>query len=317
MPNISREIKAGMVAVITIIGFVWGFNYLKGSNILDKSRHFYAEYKNVQGLDVSAPVTINGLRVGSIDKIYFNPEKRGSLMVEFSLQNDYQFSKNSVAQIYSPDFISGKSIKILPDYEGQPAVSGDTLTGNIDVGILGTINDQIAPLQKKVQSFVENADSLLISFNQVFDTTTKANIKESTNRLKIALGSFNEASRSINSMLAEGGKIDSVLNNAVIVTSDLTQIADSLKQARIAQTINRLDSTLQTFNSILNEVQEGDGSLGKLLKDEGLYNNLEGASKEMEKLLQDLRLNPKRYVHFSLFGKKPKPYQPEASDSLK
>ncbi|RPD98649.1 MCE family protein [Aureibaculum marinum] len=311
MANISRELKTGIIAVLTIGIFIWGFNFIKGSNLFDSSRHFFVEYENVQGLSVSAPVTINGLTVGTVDKIYFHPNKVGVLVVNFSLENNFKFSKNSIAEIYSPDFISGKSIKILPSFDGDNAVSGDTLTGKIEAGILGALNDQIAPLQAKVTSFITNADTLLVGINAVFNQETQTNLKSAIASLNTTLSTFNTASKSLNIMLAENGKIDSVLTNASIASSNLVSLTDSLNESQIKETVLQLQSTITKFNGILSTIENGDGSIGKLLKDEGLYDNLEAASKEMEELLFELKVNPKRFVHFSLFGKKPKPYKPE------
>ncbi len=246
-----------------------------------------------------------------VNDIYFHPVREGMLIVKFSLENDFKFSKNSVAQIYSPDFISGKSIKLLTSLEGDNAVSGDTLIGNVEAGFLGALNDQIAPLQAKVQSFVINADSLLGGFNEVFDTKTKTNLKQSIAKLNTTLTSFTTASKSLDRILAEDGKIDSILDNANIASIKLVSLTDSLNDANLKSTVRKLETTLNSFNNILSNLDKGEGSMGKLLKDEGLYNNLKGASKEMEELLHEMKLNPKRFVHFSLFGKKPKPYQSE------
>ena len=317
MAKLSRELKTGIVAILAIAAFIWGFNFLKGSNLFDNSRVFYSEYNNVQGLTPSAPVTINGLRVGTIEDITFHPKKVGTLVVKFTIENKLQFSKNSIAQIYSPDFISGKSIKILTNYDGVKAVSGDTLKGKVEAGILGAINDQIAPLQKKVESFLLSTDSLIQNVNDVFDQNTKTNLKESIAKLNNTLSSFNTASKSLNKMLAADGKIDSVLINAITSSSNLAKLTDSLNNANLKATITKFESTLTNLNVILAKVESGEGSLGKFLNDKGLYDNLTGASKQMEELLRDLKLNPKRYVHFSLFGKKPKSYQLQDSSSLK
>ena len=310
MPKISRELKTGIIAVAAIAVFIWGFSFLKGSNLLDTSRVFYAEYDNVQGLSASAPVTINGLKVGTINDISFHPQKAGRLIVKFSLENKVKFSINSVAQIYSPDFISGKSVKILTSNEGMTAVSGDTLVGNTEAGILGALNDQIAPLQSKVSSFLINADTLLAGFNAVFDKKGRTELKQSMAKLNTTLSSFQNASVSLDRMLSENGKLDSILSNANLASSNLVNLTDSLNNANLKSTIVKLESTLNNFNNILAKLEKGEGSMGKLLKDEGLYNNLKGASKEMEELLREMKLNPKRFVHFSLFGKKPPPYEP-------
>jgi len=311
MPKISRELRTGIIAVFAIAIFIWGFSFLKGINLFESSRVFYAQYENVQGLEPSAPVTINGLTVGTILDIDFHPRNQDILVVKFSLNKNLKFSKNSVAQIYSPDFISGKSIKLLTAKEGDNAISGDTLIGNVELGILGTLNDQIAPLQAKFQSFVINADSLVGGFNEIFDANTKNNLRESVAKLNTTLTSFNSISKSLDVMLADNGKIDSVLSNANKASMKLVSLTDSLNDSNIKSTVKKLELTLNNFNNILSNLDKGEGSMGKLLKDEGLYNNLKGASKEMEELLKEMKLNPKRFVHFSLFGKKPKPYQAE------
>ena len=307
--KISSELKTGLIALGSIAIFIWGFSYLKGEKLLDKSRHFYAEYDNVQGLESSGSITINGLKVGKVDNIYFHPKKSGKLIVKFSIENPINFSKNSIAQIYAPDFISGKSIKILPNYDGQTAVSGDSLRGNVEAGILGALNDQIAPLQSKVESFLISADTLLHGFNEIFDKDGQTNIKQSLAKLNMTLSSFKNASQSLDGILAENGKIDSILKNATVASNNLMNLTDSLNNANLKSTVQKLETTVSHFNDVLDKVNKGEGSLGKLLKDEGLYENLEGATKEMEELLREMKLNPKRFVHFSLFGKKPKPYE--------
>ena len=159
--KVTREIKTGVVAIVVIILFIWGYNFLKDQNLYDTSRMMYAEYDNVQGLAPKSPITINGLKVGSVTQISFHPTKKGILVAHLQIDNPIEFSVNSIAQIYSPDFISGKSLKInLVMDEGMIARSGDTLVGEVDSGIMGMINEQIAPLQVKVESWVEGALSI-------------------------------------------------------------------------------------------------------------------------------------------------------------
>ena len=183
------------------------------------------------------------------------------------------------------------------------------MKGNIETGILGAINDQIAPLQKKVQSFVVNADSLLKSLNEIMDPGTKTNLRAAVVHLNHTLASFETTSKSLNKLMAENGKVDNMVTGANNAVTNLTQFTDSLNNLRLAETVASLESAMNNLNAVLADVEKGNGTLGKLLKDEGLYDNLEGASKEMEELLRDLKLNPKRFVHFSLFGKKAKPYE--------
>jgi len=153
---------------------------MKNRSLYDKTRTFYAEYTNVQGLAPKSPITINGLKVGTVSEITFHPSKKGILVAHLNLNNDIQFSINSVAQIYSPDFISGKSLKInIALDESSLAVSGDTLIGEVDSGIMGMINEQIAPLQSKVESFVVNTDSVMQNINHLMNDENQKNIRES------------------------------------------------------------------------------------------------------------------------------------------
>ncbi len=305
--KISKELKTGLIALIALAMFIWGFSYLKGEKLFDSSNYFYAEYDNIQGLESSSFVTINGLKVGNIDKIYFHPNNPGKLVVRFSVDNTIKFSKNSLAQIYSPDFISGKAIKIVPDYEGAAIVTGDTLKSSIEPGILGVLNDRMAPLQSKIESFFTSADSVFRGLQPILEDG--GDLKKSLAGLNTTLQTFNTTGKSLNTMLGEDGKIDSILTNMTIASANLNSISDSLKNANLKQMIAKLESTVESFNSVLTKIDNGEGTLGKLMKDDGLYQNLEGATKEMEELLREMKLNPKRFVHFSLFGKKPKPYQ--------
>lgn len=309
--KINKEVKTGIIALLIIALFIWGFNFLKDKNLYDNSRTFYAEYTNVQGLVIDAPVTISGLKVGKVSKITFSNNKKGILIVHFNLSNKIKFSKNSIAQIYSPDFISGKSLKIsIANDSDEFAIDGDTLIGEIDSGILGMINEQIAPLQSKVESFVVNTDSVMQNLNQVLSDENQKNLKMALHSLRLTLEKFNSVADRADILLkSNDSKFDSILNNANTAMQNFSQISDSLQKANLGGTITKLEYTLDSFNNLLDSIESGRGTIGKLMKDEGLYNNLEKATKELEELLRDVKLHPKRYVHVSVFGKKDKGYQ--------
>ena len=254
--KISRELKTGLIALIAMAMLVWGFNYLKGEKLFDNSRYLYAEYDNIQGLESSSFVTINGLKVGNIDKIYFHPQKLGKLIVKFTVENPIKFSKNSTAQIYSPDFISGKAIKIIPSYDGADITSGDTLQASVEPGILGRLNDRMAPLQDKLESTFANADSLLLSFNKVFDDQGRADFKQSLSKLNAALSSFNNVSRSLDKMLSENGKIDSILINARTASHNLANISDSLNNANLKATVEKIRKYGKKFQFCISQSRQ-------------------------------------------------------------
>ncbi len=309
----TREIKTGVVAILVIILFIWGYNFLKDQNLYDTSRTMYAEYDNVQGLAPKSPITINGLKVGSVTEISFHPSKKGILVAHLQLDNPIEFSKNSVAQIYSPDFISGKSLKInLVMDQGSIAKDGDTLIGEVDSGIMGMINEQIAPLQVKVESFVVQTDSVMKSIDALMDKENQQNFKESLRNINGILSDFKTSSQYLESLMVENGKMDSIINNTNQTMNNLAAISDSIQAADLGATVASLESTLANFNSVLDSLKTGDGTMSKLLNDDELYVNLTNASKELEELLREVKEHPKRFVHLSVFGKKEKPYvEPE------
>jgi phospholipid/cholesterol/gamma-HCH transport system substrate-binding protein len=197
------------------------------------------------------------------------------------------------------------------------AKSGDTLRGGIKKGLTDLVGEKLTPLQQKVEKTVVSADSLLTSLNQVLDAQTKDNLKNSIANLNKTLAQFNQASISVNAILDKNkGKIDGTLTNINKVSSDFSQISDSLSKANIGQTVKNLSETLAKVDKIMEDVQSGKGTFGKMMKDEALYNHLNKTTKELELLLQDLRLNPTRYVNVSVFGKKNKPYHAPKNDTL-
>ena len=309
----TREFKTGVIAIVILALFIWGYNFLKDVSLYDKSRTLYAEYENVQGLAPKSPITINGLKVGSVSEISFHPVKKGVLVAHLQLDNDIEFSINSVAQIYAPDFISGKSLKINMVLDNSPlAKNGDTLQGEVDSGIMGMINEQIAPLQVKVESFVVQTDSVMRSIDALLDDENQGNIKESLVSIRNILADFERSSDYIETLMQENGKMDSIVNNTNRALDNLAVISDSIRVADLGATLANLQTTLDGFNAVLDSVRQGDGTMGKLLNDDELYNNLAGASKELEELLREIKEHPKRFVHLSVFGKKEKPYvEPE------
>ncbi|NGZ90722.1 MlaD family protein [Psychroflexus maritimus] len=311
--KLSKEIKTGLLALIAIALIIFGYNFLKGENILEKTRTFYAVYDDVEGLSSSSPVTINGLQVGNVSKIEFL-NREAKLVVSFNVKNNFEFSKSSVAKIYGGDLIGGKSIAIEPNFNNQkPAVSGDTLTSEVEGGLFELVNDKLTPLQFKVENAVTGIDSLVASLNFVLDIDSKQSIKSSIAEFETTLKSFNQTTKKINGLLDENeSKFGTTMNNLEHASANFAGISDSLAALEIQPMFIELKQNLQNLNSVTSKLEKGEGSLGKLLDDDGLYDNLEASAKQMEELLQDMKLNPKRYVHFSIFGKKNKAYsQPE------
>jgi len=313
--KITREFKTGLVAVTVIALVIWGYNFMKGLNLFDgKINTYYTEYSNVQGLNKASKVTINGVEVGKVVNISFNknPDKRGRLIVEFSVVNDFEFSIRSVAKIYSASLMGGKSLAIIPSYEGEMAVPGDVLSGEIESDIFSSVSEKLNPLQAKVENVIVSADSLMTGLTNVLDIESRQNIKESIERLNASLLNVQNLTASLNDVIAENEKkLGKTLDNAELMTGNLAKLSDSLVNANIGLTIKKLETTLTSVNSILNNLESGNGTIGKLLTDDEMYVNLTNASKELEELLREVKLHPKRFVHVSMFGKKDKGYNPE------
>ena len=307
--KITKEIKTGILVISSLALFIWGYSYLKGRDLLNEYKIIYVEYDNVEGLASNAPVTINGLVVGKVSNITLQ-NTTGKLLVELQVKSVFPFSKSSIVAIYEPGLIGGKQIQIIPDFNDKNlAVNGDTLKSAVKKGLTDLVAEKLTPLQEKVEKMVVNADLLLKNLNDVLDTKSKENLKSSIANLNQTLAEFNKASINVNAILADNkSKIDRTLANINKVSSDFTKISDSLSKANIGQIVKNLEKTLANVDKLMSDVQSGKGTFGKMIKDESLYNNLDKTSKELELLLQDVRLNPTRYVNVSLFGKKNKPY---------
>jgi len=306
----TKEIKTAILILSGILLFIFIFNYLKGENLLSNARKITAVYDNVEGLASSAAVTINGHAIGKVQDIRFTEDGSGKLEVLMLVDSDFEFSKNSTAQLYESGLIGGKAIAIIPAFDGaENVVSGDVLGSSVKPGLTELVNQRLTPLQEKIETVMVSADQLLTNVNSVFDAETKTNIKSSIAQLKQTITSFETTSNALNGLLEDNkSSITSTLNNFSGISEDLSEVSTSLADANLKETINGLQSTITNFDALLSDINQGEGSVGKLMKDEGLYNNLEGALGQLEALLEDMKLNPKRYVHFSLFSKKNKPY---------
>lgn len=309
----TREIKTGILAICAIALLIFGYSFLKGKNLLENDRTFYAVYDNVEGLIPSSPVTINGLVVGQVVAIRF-ADNSGKLLVEMNVNKDFVFSKNSFAEVYGGGLIGGKSLAIIPKYEqGQDAKSGDTLPSRVDPGLLELVNERLTPLQEKLELAITDADTVL---KALVSDRNKNNIDAIFSDLRSSVHDFKATSRRLNLMLAANEqKLNTSFDNLDKISTNLSKVSDSLSKVNVVQISKKLESVLASFDKISNDLNAGTGTAGKLLKDDKLYDNLSKTSKELELLLQDLRLNPTRYINVSFFGKKNKPYVKPA-DSL-
>ena len=308
----SKELKTGIIAVIIIGISIWGFNFLKGQNLLDSgSRTFKVEYAKIGGLSKSSTVTINGLKVGKVDKIEFDTslEKRGHLLVTFIIDNDFEFSKRSIVKIYSPNPLSGSNLAIVPDYEGDMAISGDLLQGEMEESLFTSIGERLNPLQQKIESVIVRTDSLFSGLNKVLSDNTINGINTSITNLSGTIIDIRKTIESVNSMVADNQEnLKITIENTKNITANFSKVSDNINAVDFKGIIDKADEAVGNFNEMSKKINAGEGTLGQLLNDKRMYDNLEAATKELEQLLRDIKLNPKRYIHFSVFGKRQLPY---------
>jgi phospholipid/cholesterol/gamma-HCH transport system substrate-binding protein len=308
--KLTREIKTAVLVIASLLLFIWGYSFLKGSNLFNNHKKLFVEYDNIEGLVPAAPVTINGKIIGKVSSITLNPN--GKVLVEMQInEENFPISKSSVAQIYEPGIIAGRQIAIIPNLQDKNlAVSGDVLSADVKHGLTTTLGNKLEPTQQKINGLVTNADKLMINVNSILDEENKANIKKSIDQLSKTLAELNEAASQVNTLLSNNQqKIGNALGNAEKAFDGFAKITSDLEKAKLSETVNNLEATLGNVNKILADMQSGKGTMGKLMKDETMYTNLSKASKELEMLLQDVRLHPTRYVNVSVFGKKEKPYK--------
>jgi len=308
--KLTNEIKAALIIIGGIFLFLLGFNFLNGTSLFKHENIHYAVYDNVEGLQLGTKVTVNGLTVGKVSTIDFLPNS-AKILVSFTLRSDVQFPNTSVAELYEASLIGGKSIAIQPDYTSARILQdGDTLVTAVKPGLTDVVTQQIAPLQQQLERVLVNADSLFTGINAVLNQEGRDNLSTTIADLSNTIKSINGVAASLDQLLDnQKGNLTTTLDNVAKISANVNQLSDSLAKSNIKQTLIAFETTVSRLNSVLLDMEQGKGSIGKLMKDESIYNNIEASTKEIELLIKDLKEHPKRYVHFSLFGKKEAPYE--------
>ena len=307
--KLSYEIKTGILVLTGIILFIIGFSYLKSNDVFITDRIFYAVYDDVEGVSKGTPVTISGFNVGSVQDIEFY-KNSSKLLLKFRVENEFNFSSESIAQIYETGLIGGKAVAVIPKYGNELARSGDTLQSDIAPGLTELVNDRLSPLQDKIESMVVSADSVLISLNAVLNTEAKLEIQSTIENFSSTVADLKTSAGTLDEILDNNkNQINNIISNVNQTSNELAGLSGSFSDLSIV--ISNLSESSENIDKIISEISEGEGSLNKLVFDDALINSLDAASKNINLLIKDLRLSPKRYVHFSLFGKKNKPYTNE------
>lgn len=305
--SISKEAKTAIIILMGIGCLIVGFNFLKSTPIFSTNNQFYAVFDHSNGLQAGTAVTVNGVVVGAVESLKINPEN-AKIVVKFTCKDEFSFSKNSVAQIYS-SLLGNTGLQIVPALDNAPkAVSGDYLKSEIHKGMMDKVSDQMDPTFVNLNKTLLSSDSLMMKVNHTLNAKMQQDIQQSMATLNQTLQSFNRVSASLERLLAQGS-LDKTLKNLDTTSENFSVLSQKLAQSNMDKTLSEMEKTLTKTNNLLAKIEKGEGSLGQLLVDKKLYENLKTASSEMGLLMEDIRRNPKRYVHISVFGKNNKEYE--------
>ena len=307
--KLSKEAKTAIIILLGVASFIFGYNFLKSTPLFSTDRNYHAVFTHSGGLQTGTNVTVNGVSVGAVKDIKIDP-RTAKIVVSFSCKKDFTFSKNSKAEIYS-SLLGNTGLQILPALDGAtPAQPGDTIPSSIQASLMDAIGANLEPTAKNLNKVLNSVDSLMITFSHTLDAKAQKDIKESLANLNVTLQNMNKASVSLNNILASSGvPLQKSLTNVHTISENFVHLSDSLSKIQVGKLVAHLEGTLSEVNGLLQQIEKGNGTISKLLNDPKLYNNLQTATSELGLLMEDIRLNPKRYVHISVFGKKNQAYE--------
>ncbi len=326
-------IRVGILFLATLIIAFWGLNYLKGKDILRSEKSFYSLYDKIGGLTKSSPVTINGFQVGQVRDIQLSEKKPGKIEVKFSISHkSIKITKGSLARIYSIDLMGTKGIALDMASGTSICQPNDTLTGSIEGELLDQVNAQMLPLKAKVESLMSSMDSVLMGIQLVFNESNRNNLAESFSSINQTLNNLESASRFLNVYVKdESLKVSSVLSRADTLSQDLLKqkegleaiianirkFSDTLNNAPVIQTFASFRQVLDNVHQITAKISAGEGSLGKLLINDSLYNAILVTDASLNRLIEDIRIHPSKYIRLSLTDKSKSVYTSNDSELAK
>ena len=314
--NRYRNILIGLTFILALALIIWGYNFLKGKNVFTKQTIFYAKYEEVSGLEVANPVLINGYRVGQVNELYFDPDMSGDIIVILMVEKQFPIPKDTYARIISADIMGSKAVDLDLGISTDLAQNKDTLSTSMEASLRDEVNAQVQPIKMKAENLLLSIDSLVVAIQTVFNESAVENLTSSFDDIRKTFANLQSTTSNIDTLVdQEGNRISSILENIDSLTYTLKDnrqdisaiiqnfevISDSLSKADIPGTFIRANRAIDKLDSILAIINSGQGSLGMLLHNDTLYMEVEKTVEEMNKLLEDIRTNPKRYVKISLF----------------
>jgi phospholipid/cholesterol/gamma-HCH transport system substrate-binding protein len=303
--KIKKELKVGAIAVVALVLFVWGYNFLKGSSIFSSEYRLYAPYPNSHGISKSDPVILNGSKIGQVERIRFNPNNDGSLIITLIITSSFPIPDNSIAKIVSTNITGSKGVEIFIGDSKTYLSHGNNIRSELDPSMIDMLAKEIMPLKEKVETLVEQLNITSQAINEILNEQSRQNIIESLENIK-----------NITTMAAnQKGNLNAIMSNTKSFTEELKQsaehfdhivtnvskITDDISQADISGAVTQLQHTVATMDSLLVQIQSDNNTIGKLMTTDSLHNELTRSTEQLRLLLEDIRLNPKKYVKFSVF----------------
>jgi phospholipid/cholesterol/gamma-HCH transport system substrate-binding protein len=321
--KISKEFKIGVIVVLGVAALVWGVSFLKGSDILSRKYYLYAIYPRIDNLIPANPMLINGFKVGQVNSISLVEEGpfKNQVIVKFVLTEEVNIPKKSVAKAVSSDLLGTKAVEVVFSDEKEFVKNGDTLLSGSEENLREAVNKQIAPLQARALSLIGSIDSAMTVVTMLLNPKTRDNIDRSFESVRKAILSLEQTAYKLDDLVAsEKGKVSNVMTNLSNISTNLnnneqklnniitnfSNLSDTLAKSQLRSAVANASATMKELNELMSRINRGEGTLGKLAKNDSLYNNLNSSAASLDRLLKDLESNPKRYVHFSIFGKKDK-----------
>ena len=314
--KISRELRIGVFGIVTLTLFIISVNFIKGKDIFNRNRTFYAVYDATSGIQEAASVTVSGLEVGKVTDMRFLTNNSKKVLIELTIANKVFIPSKSVARITSLDLLGTKNIEIIFSDSKTEALNGDTLIGGAQLSLQEEVNKQVAPIKLKAENLLSSLDTMVTVLQSVFNSETRKNLNASFLSIRSTLSNLENTTYNLDTLVyGQRKRMERIMFNVESITENLRKndgnisnmlsnfslISDTLAKANLAGTLFNVNSVLTRMNAITTKIDKGEGSLGLLVNDQKLYENLNKSAGQLNALIEDMKLNPYRYVNISVF----------------
>lgn len=314
--KLSKEFKIGIIVTLALALLYWGINFLKGKDVFSNERVFIAVYNDVAGLEKTNPIKINGLNVGQVRNMNFINTGEAMVLIELVIKNPIEIPANSTAKIVSSDLLGSKAVEITLGNSAEMALPGDTLTSDIEMSIKEEVNRQLQPLKSKAENLMGSIDTVLTMLQSIFSYDNTDNFAKSVKSIANSFENLESTTSTLDTLMTgQKNRMEDILENIDAITLNLrnnegelnniiknfSSVSDTLAKVQFAHTMQKIDKTMSDLAMITDKINKGEGNIGMLVNNDSLYIEIERTSRELNLLLEDIRLNPKKYVRFSVF----------------